>query len=120
LNNSFSINIGSILENVTVTGNGVFQPTQINWNKSKRAKSYIKTSGGKKKRIESKIIFRKNGSQKKIGGLFSNPKVYPGDVITLIQKPDKEKSEATFFEEFSRIFGTLSATLTTILLVSKL
>ena len=120
LKNSFSINIGSILENVTVTGNGVFRSTQINWNKSKRAKSYIKTSGGKKKRIESKIIFRKNGSQKKIGGLFSNPKVYPGDVITLIQKPDKEKSEATFFEEFSRIFGTLSATLTTILLVSKL
>jgi len=120
LNNSFSINIGSTLDNVRVTGNGVFQPTQINWKKSKRAKSYIKTAGGKKKRIESKIIFRKNGSQKKIRGLFSNPKVYPGDVITLSQKPDKEKSDATFFEEFSRIFGTLSATLTTILLVTKL
>ncbi len=120
LNNSFSINIGSTLDNVRVTGNGVFQPTQINWKKSKRAKSYIKIAGGKKKRIESKIIFRKNGSQKKIRGLFSNPKVYPGDVITLSQKPDKEKSDATFFEEFSRIFGTLSATLTTILLVTKL
>ena len=120
LDSGFSVRIGSILDNVIVTGNGIFQPTEINWNKSKRAKYYIKTAGGKKKRIDSKIIVRKNGSQKKIGGIFSNPKVFPGDLITITQKPEKEKSEGKFIDEFTRIFGTLTATLTTVLLIQRL
>ena len=36
------------------------------------------------------------------------------------KKPEKEKSESSFQDEFVRVFGVVSTTLTTILLVTKL
>jgi len=112
--------VGSTLMDVKITGTGLNNPTSSNWYKGKRAKYYIKKGGKIKKRIDSKIIIRKNGSSKKINNLFSNPKIYPGDIIIVNQKPEKENSENSFIDQFSTIFGLISGTLTTILLVTKL
>ena len=51
---------------------------------------------------------------------FGNPIIYPGDKIIINKKPEKEKSESSFQDEFLRVFGVVSTTLTTILLVTKL
>ena len=111
--------IGSILEDVKVNGNGINNPTAVSWLDGKRSRYYINRAAGKKKRIESVNIIRKNGSSKKVKNLFSNPKIYPGDVIFVNQKPPKEKS-SNFQDEFIRLFSLLTGTLTTILLIEKL
>ena len=114
------ITIGSQTTNILITGNGIYQETLSAWQKNRRSRFYIKKSGGLKDRIESKLIIRKNGSSKKIGNFFSNPIIYPGDVIVVEQKPPREKSEKTIGDEFVRIFSIVSGALTTILLVTKL
>ena len=111
--------IGTALDDVKITGNGIMNPGIATWNK-KRARNYIRSSGGMKKRIESKVILRKNGSSRKIKGFLNNPKVYPGDIILISKKPEKEKSNTNFYDEFSTIFGLITGTLTTILLITKL
>tara|TARA_X000000950_G_scaffold36548_1_gene39047 strand:- start:2987 stop:5608 length:2622 start_codon:yes stop_codon:yes gene_type:complete len=112
--------IGSILNDVKVSGDGVNFPTNITWQKNKRASYYIKKAGGEKKKIESKIIFRNNGSNKEIKSLFSNPKIYPGDTIKIVKKPKKNKDQSGFSDNFIKIFGFISSALTSILLVTKL
>ena len=95
-------------------------PTVFNWQDGKRAKYYIRKSGGKKKRIESVTVQRADGSSKKVS-FFSNPKIYPGSVINVVEKPEKVKGDGNkFVDDFTRIFSLITGTLTTILLVTKL
>ncbi len=112
--------IGSALSDVNITGNGIINETFSSWYDGRRSKYYINKAGGTKNRIESRVIIRNNGSTKKIRRILSNPKVFPGDKIVITQKPPKEKSETTFQDEFIRIFGVITGTLTTILLIDKL
>ena len=111
--------IGSKLTSIKTTG-AVLNPTVFNWEKGKRAKYYIRESGGKNKNIESVTVQRANGSSKKIS-FFRNPKIYPGAVINVIEKPEKVKGDGNkFMDDFTRIFGLITGTLTTIILVTKL
>jgi polysaccharide export outer membrane protein len=111
--------IGSKLTSIKTTG-AVLNPTVFNWEKGKRAKYYIRESGGKNKKIESVTVQRANGSSKKVS-FFRNPKIYPGSVINVIEKPEKVKGDGNkFLDDFTRIFGLITGTLTTILLVTKL
>ena len=111
--------IGSSLTSIKTIG-GVLNPTVFNWEQGKRAKYYVKNSGGKKKRIDYVTVLHANGQSKKVNW-FKNPKIYPGSVINVIEKPEKVKDgKNTFMDDFVRIFGILSGALTTIVLVTKL
>ena len=67
--------IGSNLDPIKTSG-ALLNPTIFSWNKGKKAKYYIKKSGGTKKRIESMVVLQANGKTQKVG-LFNNPIVYP-------------------------------------------
>ena len=111
--------IGSTLSPVKTMG-AVLNPTVFNWQKDKRAKYYIRKSGGKKKNIESVTVQRADGSSKKVS-FFSNPKIYPGSVINVVEKPEKVKGDKNkFMDDFTRIFSLITGTLTTILLTTRL
>ena len=111
--------IGSKLASVSTSG-GVLNPSIFNWEKGRRAKYYIANSGGTKKRIESRFVLQSNGKSEKIG-FFNNPIVYPGAEIVVIEKPAKVAGESgKFLDEFVKIFGILSGTLTTIILTTRL
>ena len=71
--------IGSDLDPIKTSG-GLVNPTIFSWDKGKKAKYYIKKSGGTKKRIESMVVLQANGKSEKIG-LFKNPTIYPGAQI---------------------------------------
>jgi protein involved in polysaccharide export with SLBB domain len=119
LQNGDVLVIGSKLTSIKTTG-AVLNPTVFNWEQGKRAKYYIRESGGKNKNIESVTVQRANGSSKKLS-FFRNPKIYPGAVINVIEKPEKVKGDGNkFMDDFTRIFGLITGTLTTILLVTKL
>ena len=119
LQNGDVLVIGSKLTSIKTTG-AVLNPTVFNWEKGKRAKYYIRESGGKNKKIESVTVLGANGSSKKVS-FFRNPKIYPGSVINVIEKPEKVKVDGNkFMDDFTRIFGLITGTLTTILLVTKL
>ena len=61
-----------------------------------------------------------NGKSEKIG-FFNNPIVYPGAEIIIIEKPEKVAGESgKFLDDFVKIFGILSGTLTTVILTTKL
>ena len=111
--------IGSSLTSIKTIG-GVLNPTVFNWEQGKRAKYYVKNSGGKKKRIDYVTVLHANGQSKKVNW-FKNPKIYPGSVINVVEKPEKvNDGKNTFMDDFVRIFGILSGALTTIVLVTKL
>lgn len=112
--------IGSKLTSIKTTG-AVLMPSNFNWQEGKRAKYYIRNSGGKTKKIESITVHKLNGVSCKVGFL-KNPKVHPGDVINLIKKPEhiKDGNGTQFMDGFTTVFGLITGTLTTILLVSKL
>ena len=111
--------IGSKLASVSTLG-GVLNPSIFNWEEGRRAKYYISNSGGTKKRIESRYVLQSNGRSEKIG-LFNNPIVYPGAQIIVIEKPEKVAGESSnFLDDFVKIFGILSGTLTTIILTTRL
>lgn len=111
--------IGSKLASVSTSG-GVLTPSIFNWEKGRRAKYYIANSGGTKKRIESRYVLQSNGKSEKIG-FFNNPIVYPGAEIIIIEKPEKVAGESgKFLDDFVKIFGILSGTLTTFILATKL
>jgi len=113
------LTIGSNLASIKTIG-GVLNPTVFNWERGKRAKYYLKNSGGKKKRIDYVNVLFANGQSKKVNW-FKNPKLYPGSVINVIEKPEKvDDGKNTFMDDFVRIFGILSGALTTIVLVTKL
>lgn len=111
--------IGSSLEPIKTIG-GVLNPAIFNWVKGKKAKYYISKSGGKKKRIESMVAIQANGKSEKINA-FKNPKIYPGAQIIVAEKPIKIDSQRSkFLDDFLRIFGVITGTLTTITLTRNL
>ena len=90
------------------------------WESGKRAKYYIRNSGGKVAKEGGKAyLILPNGKSKRIGFLH-NPKVYPDAQIVVNRKLQKEKVEEKFLDDFTRIFGLLTGTLTTILLTQRL
>ena len=97
-------------------------PTAFNWEPGKKAKYYIRESGGKKKGgIESKYVVHASGKTEKIS-FFKNPRMYPGSKIVLVQKDRKEWSERfkDSVDKITNTFTILTGTLTTILLITKL
>ena len=111
--------IGSNLDPIKTSG-GLLNPTIFSWNKGKKAKYYIKKSGGTKKRIESMVVHQANGKTQKIG-LFNNPIVYPGAQIIVTEKPEKiDDGKNKFLDDFVRIFSVVTGALTTIVLTKNL
>ena len=111
--------IGSNLDPIKTSG-GLVNPTIFSWDKGKKAKYYIKKSGGTKKRIESMVVLQANGKSEKIG-LFQNPTVYPGAQIIIIEKPEKiDDGKSKFLDDFVRIFSVITGALTTIVLTKNL
>ena len=111
--------IGSNLDPIKTSG-GLVNPTIFSWDKGKKAKYYIKKSGGTKKRIESMVVLQANGKSEKIG-LFQNPTVYPGAQIIITEKPEKiDDGKSKFLDDFVRIFGVVTGALTTIILTKNL
>jgi protein involved in polysaccharide export with SLBB domain len=121
LQNGDVLSIGSKLSSVSTTG-AVVMPTTFNWEPGKKAKYYIKASGGKEKgAMEKKYVVHANGKTEKIS-FFKNPRMYPGSKIVLIQKDRKEWAEQLkgAVDKFANTFTILTSTLTTILLITKL
>jgi protein involved in polysaccharide export with SLBB domain len=111
--------IGSNLDPIKTSG-GLVNPTIFSWDKGKKAKYYIKKSGGTKKRIESMVVLQANGKSEKIG-LFKNPTIYPGAQIIITEKPEKiDDGKNKFLDDFVRIFGVVTGALTTIILTKNL
>ena len=111
--------IGSNLDPVKTSG-GLVNPTIFSWDIGKKAKYYIKKSGGTKKRIESMVVLQANGKSEKIG-LFKNPTIYPGAQIIITEKPEKiDDGKSKFLDDFVRIFGVVTGALTTIILTKNL
>ena len=111
--------IGSNLDPIKTSG-GLVNPTIFSWDKGKKAKYYIKKSGGTKKRIESMVVLQANGKSEKIG-LFKNPTIYPGAQIIITEKPEKiDDGKSKFLDDFVRIFGVVTGALTTIILTKSL
>jgi len=112
--------IGSNLETISTRG-GLLNPTNFAWNKGKRAKYYIRKSGGTKKRIESMEVRQANGKTEKIG-LFKNPTIYPGSQILVTEKPAKTNDDSVnkFFDDFIRVFSVVTGAFTTLILAKNL
>ena len=102
------------------TQGAVNNPMKFIYEPSARAKYYIRKSGGKiKKESDVAYVVNTNGTSSKVGWL-SNPKVRPGSKIFVERKVIVEKDKSNFGDEFIRVFGIISSSLTTILLVTKL
>ena len=112
--------IGSTLETVKTSG-ALSNPANFIWNEGKRARYYIRKSGGTKKRIESMQVRQANGKTEKIG-LFKNPTIYPGSQIIVTEKPAKTKDGNVnkFFDDFIRIFSVVTGAFTTLILAKNL
>ncbi|MDC3195815.1 SLBB domain-containing protein, partial [Flavobacteriaceae bacterium] len=111
--------IGSNLDPVKTSG-GLVNPSIFSWNKARKAKYYIKKSGGTKKRIESMVVLQANGKTERVR-LFQNPKVYPGAQIIVTEKPEKiDDGKNKFLDDFVRIFSVVTGALTTIILTKNL
>ena len=112
--------IGSTLETIKTSG-ALLNPANFIWNEGKRARYYIRKSGGTKKRIESMQVRQANGKTEKIG-LFKNPTIYPGSQIIVTEKPVKTKDGNVnkFFDDFIRIFSVVTGAFTTLILAKNL
>ena len=99
---------------------GVENESLFVWAKGKRAKYYLRNSGGKITKEGGKAyLILPNGKAKRIS-LFKNPVVLPNSKIMVNRKPIKEKQDGKFLDDFTRIFGVITGTLTTILLTQRL
>ena len=112
--------IGSTLETIKTSG-ALLNPANFIWNEGKRARYYIRKSGGTKKRIESMQVKQANGKTEKIG-LFKNPTIYPGSQIIVTEKPAKTKDGNVnkFFDDFIRLFSVVTGAFTTLILAKNL
>lgn len=90
------------------------------WEQGKRAKYYLRHSGGKIAKEGGKTyLVQPNGQSQRVGFL-KNPIALPGAKLIVNRKPVKARKEGKFLDDFSRIFGVISGTLTTILLTQRL
>ena len=112
--------IGSTLETIQTSG-ALLNPASFIWDNGKRARYYIRKSGGTKKRIESMEVRQANGKTERIG-LFKNPTIYPGAQIIVTEKPVKNNDDSVnkFFDDFIRIFSFVTGAFTTLILAKNL
>ena len=112
--------IGSTLETIKTSG-ALLNPASFIWDNGKRARYYIRKSGGTKKRIESMEVRQANGKTERIG-LFKNPTIYPGAQIIVTEKPVKTDDDSVnkFFDDFIRIFSVVTGAFTTLILAKNL
>jgi len=106
---------------VSTTG-AVKNESNFIWKKGISAKKYLKNSGGKLNEIGGKsYLVLPNGKTKRIG-FFKNPKVLPNSIIITDFKSAENKQQAIqrFFEEISNTLTFVTATLTSVLLATKL
>ena len=106
---------------VSTTG-AVKNESNFIWKKGLSAKKYIKNSGGKIKETGGKsYVVLPNGKTKRIG-FFKNPKILPNSIIITDFKSAENKQQALqrFIEEFSNTLTFVTATLTSVLLATKL
>jgi protein involved in polysaccharide export with SLBB domain len=106
---------------VSTTG-AVKNESNFIWKKGISAKKYIRNSGGKLNETGGKsFLVLPNGKTKKIG-FFKNPKVLPNSIIITDFKSAENKQQALqrFIEEFSNTITFVTATLTSVLIATKL
>jgi protein involved in polysaccharide export with SLBB domain len=106
---------------VSTTG-AVKNESNFIWKKGISAKKYLKNSGGKLNKIGGKsYVVLPNGKTKQIG-FFKNPKVLPNSTIITDFKSAENGQQAIqrFFEEISNTLTFVTATLTSVLLATKL
>ena len=106
---------------VSTTG-AVKNESNFIWKDGITAKKYIKNSGGKLKETGGKsYVVLPNGKTKRIG-FFKNPNVLPNSIIVTDFKSAENKQQAIqrFFEEISNTLTFITATLTSVLLATKL
>ena len=106
---------------VSTTG-AVKNESNFIWKKGLSAKKYIKNSGGKLNETGGKsYVVLPNGKTKRIG-FFKNPKILPNSIIITDFKSAENKQQALqrFIEEFSNTLTFVTATLTSVLLATKL
>jgi len=106
---------------VSTTG-AVKNESNFIWKNGISAKKYLKNSGGKLNEIGGKsYLVLPNGKTKRIG-FFKNPKVLPNSIIITDFKSAENKQQAIqrFFEEISNTLTFVTATLTSVLLATKL
>ena len=116
------INIASNKGIVSTTG-AVTNESNFIWEKGKKAKNYIKDSGGKlfKKGGKSYVVLP-NGKTRKVG-LFRNPRVLPNSIIVTDFRPEGQDARVTIQKFVDEMTGTLqfiSTTLTSVLIATKL
>jgi len=106
-------------EPVITTGN-VKAPTTFKWLKNRRAKYYIRNSGGTGERPEDKFVVYPSGKTKSIGW-FKNPRVMPGSQLVVTQRPEKvQKEGGAFIDKFIQVFSIATGALTTLILATRL
>ena len=106
---------------VSTTGAVKNESTFI-WKEGISAKKYLKNSGGKLNQTGGKsYVVLPNGKTKRIG-FFKNPKILPNSIIITDFKSAENKQQAIqrFFEEISNTLTFVTATLTSVLLATKL
>ena len=105
---------------VVNTGGAVENPSQFIWEPNKRAKYYIRNSGGKIPKVASNsFVILSNSKTKKIN-FFRNPKVQPNSQIVVNRKVKEEKVKGNGIDDFLKVLGVITSSLTTILLVNNL
>jgi protein involved in polysaccharide export with SLBB domain len=107
---------------IVTTSGAVKNESNFIWKKGITAKRYLKNSGGKLNETGGKsYIVLPNGKTKKIG-FFKNPKVLPNSIIITDFKSAENKQQAIqrFFDEISNTLTFVTATLTSVLLATKL
>jgi len=98
----------------------VENPSLFIWEPNKRAKYYIKNSGGKiPKEAFNAYVILSNKKTKEINFL-NNPKIQPNSKIIINRKIKEDSVKGKKLEDFLNIFAVLSSTLTTIILVKNL
>ncbi|MDA8640084.1 SLBB domain-containing protein [Flavobacteriaceae bacterium] len=105
---------------VVETQGAVENPTQFIWIPNKRAKYYIRNSGGKTpKEASNGYVILSNKKTKKIN-FFNNPKVQPNSQIIVNRKIKEEKVKGEGVDNFLKILAVITSSLTTILLANNL
>lgn len=116
------VNIASDKGIVSTTG-AVQNQSNFIWKKGKKAKKYIKNSGGKLPNEGGKsYVVLPNGKTKKIGFL-KNPNVLPNSIIVTEFRPEDQGVREVIQKFVDDVAGTLSfitQTLTTVLLITRL
>lgn len=104
-----------------LTLGAVHNENQFIWQKGRKAKFYIKLSGGKiRKESEDSYVVLPNGKTKKINWLH-NPTLLPNSKIVVNRKIiEKDKSNDKSYDNFLKFLTIITSSLTAAVLASKL